>query len=186
MMMKKIVLVLSFFLAVLTVPSVSEACVGDKTGRTDSITQKGVITDDCEPQPPDVSSQKPSGYGDAFQAFDATAFATTPLRKNGAVFLKLSNTFDGSVDETIVAVTSGVADRVELHQTTMDGDIMQMRPVERLSIPVGQVVTFEPSGYHIMLMGLHKPLVAGETFDITLERAQGAPLVVSVQVVPAK
>jgi hypothetical protein len=61
----------------------------------------------------------------------------------------------------------------QIHQMKMDNGIMKMRPVEGgLEIKPGQTVTLDPSGYHVMLMGLKQPLKQGEHFKATLEFAK--------------
>jgi copper(I)-binding protein len=49
-------------------------------------------------------------------------------------------------------------------------------------IPPGQTVTFTPGGTHIMLMGLKKPLAAGQSFPLTLTFTHAAPVTVEVKV----
>lgn len=46
---------------------------------------------------------------------------------------------------------------------------MTMREVSFVEVPAGGEVVLEPGGYHLMLIGLAAPLVAGDTFDIALE-----------------
>jgi copper(I)-binding protein len=43
-------------------------------------------------------------------------------------------------------------------------------------------VALAPQGLHLMLMGLEKPLVAGEHFPLTLHFAKGGDRVVEVSV----
>ena len=44
-----------------------------------------------------------------------------------------------------------------------------MRPApEGLAIPAGEIVELAPGGFHLMLMGLDMPLVAGERLPLTL------------------
>jgi periplasmic copper chaperone A len=37
-----------------------------------------------------------------------------------------------------------------------------------LHVEAGQELKFEPNGMHLMLMGLKKPLVEGQTFELNL------------------
>ena len=79
----------------------------------------------------------------------------------------------GAQDDRLVAAAVDRAPEVQIHEMRMDGDVMRMREVEGgLVIPAGQVVSLQPGGYHLMLMG-PEPLAAGETHDVTLtfERA---------------
>jgi copper(I)-binding protein len=50
----------------------------------------------------------------------------------------------------------------------IDTSMMGMREVSRIVVPAKGSVTLEPAGYHIMLLDLAKPLVAGEFYDLTL------------------
>lgn len=86
----------------------------------------------------------------------------------GAAYMVLKNT-GGS--DALIGASTNIAAVVEIHEVTMENDVMRMRPVEgqRLSIPAGGDVTLEPGGYHIMLIDLNQQLVPGESFMLTLE-----------------
>lgn len=71
-------------------------------------------------------------------------------------------------DTALVAVASPVAEIIEIHEMWMDGGVMRMRAVERLPIEAGKTVELKPSGYHIMMMALTRPVNAGDTVPITL------------------
>src|SRR3546814_10366647 len=49
----------------------------------------------------------------------------------------------------LVATEGEVAERVELHTHTMDGNVMQMRRVEALEIPAQGKAALQPGGIHI-------------------------------------
>jgi copper(I)-binding protein len=68
----------------------------------------------------------------------------------------------------LVKVTSTSIPRVELHNMIDDNGIMRMREVKSIPIKAGDHVSLTPQGYHIMLMDLTKPLMAGETIELTL------------------
>jgi periplasmic copper chaperone A len=85
---------------------------------------------------------------------------------NGAIYMQIDN--KGNTPEKLIKVESGVAATVEMHQTTMDGEVMKMGPVESIDIPANSKVEFKPGGYHIMLVGLKKELKAGEKIHLTL------------------
>ncbi|MDH4145126.1 MAG: copper chaperone PCu(A)C [Acidimicrobiia bacterium] len=59
---------------------------------------------------------------------------------------------------------------------------MRMQQVTGIDLPAGELVTLEPGGYHIMLLDLAEPLVAGETFELTLGFDHAPDQVVSVTV----
>ena len=107
----------------------------------------------------------------------AYAFATAPQQKNGAVFGVIRNLgvehLSGK-DLVVHKAESDVAERIELHTHEMDGDTMMMREVERYDLPDGKVLTLEPMGYHIMLIGLKEPLKEGESFPMTVYIGDGS------------
>jgi copper(I)-binding protein len=94
------------------------------------------------------------------------AFATTSVQKNGAVFMKIHNAF--AHDLKLIKAESDVAERIELHTHTMDGDVMMMREVEGYDIETNGMVTLEPMGHHIMLFDLKQPLELGSEFPMEL------------------
>jgi copper(I)-binding protein len=59
---------------------------------------------------------------------------------------------------------------------------MTMQQVDSVEIPAGGLVAFKPGGFHIMLMELAKPLVKGETFDLTLHFEKAGDKTVTVTV----
>jgi copper(I)-binding protein len=54
--------------------------------------------------------------------------------------------------------------------------------VEGIEIPADQRVVLAPKGTHIMLMGLAKPLVAGETVPLELRFAKAGEIGITVVV----
>jgi copper(I)-binding protein len=69
----------------------------------------------------------------------------------------------------LTGLKSSVAGEAELHEMRMSGDIMEMRPVPSLALKAGAVLKLAPGGQHLMLMGLKRPLLAGETVPLTLK-----------------
>lgn len=59
---------------------------------------------------------------------------------------------------------------------------MTMQEVSSIDIPAGGTVTFEPGGYHVMLLDLPDPLETGEEFDVTLVMSDDTELIVPVVV----
>jgi len=102
----------------------------------------------------------------------------------GAAYFTLTN--KGQSSDALTSVSGDVAGKVELHTMTMDGNIMRMRRVESLILPAGKSISVEPGGLHIMLIGLKKPLVEGETFPLhlTFAKAGGVDITVHVQAKP--
>ena len=81
------------------------------------------------------------------------------------------------------AYSSPVADRVEVHTMSMDGDVMRMRAVPALVIPAGGHVDLAPGdGYHLMLIGLKRPLKVGDRVPLTLTFANAGHVDVEMPV----
>lgn len=70
---------------------------------------------------------------------------------------------------TLLGAESPAAGIVEIHQMKMEGDVMKMRAVDKLELPVGQKVEFKPGGYHFMLMDLKAKFSSGTTVPLTLQ-----------------
>ncbi len=85
-----------------------------------------------------------------------------------AAFGQLVNA--GDSDVTVVSATSEASPMIELHETVAnDTGEMVMRAKEGgFVIPARGTFDLTPGGNHIMLMGLQKPLVAGEETSFTL------------------
>ena len=97
----------------------------------------------------------------------------------------------GSHRVAVVGASSPVARTAELHESmtmkagAMDGaamSAMEMRPAGTLTIPPHGALTLKPGGYHLMLMGLRRPLAAGQRFPLTLRFGDGSHVTVEVPV----
>jgi periplasmic copper chaperone A len=111
------------------------------------------------------------------------ARATPKGASTGAVYMTLDNK-SGS-DDRLTGVSSDVAAKLQIHEMSMTNGTMQMREVAGgLAVPAGGEVVLKPGGYHVMLMGLKKPLVVGESFPLTLTFAKAGNLSVNVTVQP--
>jgi copper(I)-binding protein len=86
---------------------------------------------------------------------------------NGAVYFLLQN-HSASEDE-LTGVTSDVAAAVEMHESKMQGDVMQMQQVMALPIAGKASIEFAPGGYHVMLIGLKQDLKVGDEFQVILQ-----------------
>ena len=102
--------------------------------------------------------------------------ATLPNAPVGGGFLTIENA--GAADR-LVSASSDAAERVEIHEMAMDGDVMRMRKLsDGLPLPAGETVDLKPGGYHLMFMGLSGALVEGETLEVTLEFENAGEVVV--------
>jgi copper(I)-binding protein len=92
---------------------------------------------------------------------------TTPrTAKTGVAYFVIKNR--GKADDTLVGVTSEIAKKTEIHQSSEKNNIMHMRHVGKVNIPAGSVAELRPNSFHIMFMGLHAPIKQGDIFPLTL------------------
>ncbi|MFT6902768.1 MAG: copper(I)-binding protein [Colwellia sp.] len=68
----------------------------------------------------------------------------------------------------LIAATSAVSDRIEIHQHTMSDGLMRMRQRDYVDISAQNSTVFQPSGFHLMIFDLKQPLKAKENIIITL------------------
>jgi periplasmic copper chaperone A len=110
----------------------------------------------------------PAGFAIAadMKLESAWARSSPPGAKVAAVYLRIDNT--GGNSDRLLTITSNAAASAEVHRTTVVEGVARMRPVSTLQIGANEVVAFEPGGLHIMLFGLKRPLVAGQSFPVEL------------------
>lgn len=103
---------------------------------------------------------------------DAWARTSPMSAENGAIYAIFTSETDDAI--LYADVDFSIAMSTEIHETTTaDDGSMGMQMVESVPLPAGQPVAFEPGGYHIMLMGLVEPLVAGSVISVTLTLESG-------------
>lgn len=113
--------------------------------------------------------------------------ATPGGAKVAGGFLEIANA--GAAADRLTGGTIDAAGRVEVHEMTMDGDVMRMRELaDGLEIPAGGAVSLRPGSFHLMLMDLARPLKEGETVTGTLrfEKAGELPVTFMVEAIGAK
>lgn len=109
----------------------------------------------------------PHAGEDEVRIVDAWTRATPPGASVGAGYMTIAN--GTVVPVRLLGAESEVAEKVEFHAMSMDGGVMRMRPLaDGLTVPAGGKVELRPSGMHLMLIGLKRPLVEGETVTVAL------------------
>ncbi len=111
----------------------------------------------------------------------AWAWATPPAAPGAAVYLTIEN--ESPRRERLIAVNSPAARRASLHRSIQEGDIVKMRPAGEIVIAPGATVVLAPGGLHVMLMGLERPLVAGERLELGFRFAEAGLVLVEAEVV---
>jgi copper(I)-binding protein len=102
---------------------------------------------------------------------DAWVRGTVPAQKSTGAFLTLVS----SENAKLVGASSTIAKTTEIHNSSMHNHVMHMEAVDSVELPAGKTIELKPGAHHVMLMGLSKPVKAGEKVPLTLtiEDARG-------------
>lgn len=98
------------------------------------------------------------------QVKDAWVRATVAGQPATGAFMKLT----ASSDSKLVGVASPAAKTVEIHEMSMKGEVMSMKPVSSVELPAGKTVELNAEGYHVMLIGLVAQVKEGDQIPLTL------------------
>jgi len=116
------------------------------------------------------SSSAPAITQNGFTVRDPWARATSGVLVSAA-YMTIENS--GAAD-TLVSAATDVAEVVEIHETKMEGGMMQMAPLKNgLDIPANGKVELKPGGYHVMMPKLKRELKAGEKIALMLKFKSG-------------
>jgi len=121
-------------------------------------------------------------WADGIMIMDPYARAASPSAKAGAAFMMIHNT--SGQDDRLIAASSEVAKRVELHTHIDIGDgVMQMTEIEGgIDLPAGAMHHMVRGADHVMLMGLVGPLEQDAEIEVTLVFEQAGEVVVIIPV----
>lgn len=79
--------------------------------------------------------------------------------------------------DRLVGGTSAVAEKVELHQSTLVDGVARMRPASAgIDIPAGGTVSLQPGGTHLMFVNPLERPPEGKTFKATLQFEKAGPV----------
>ena len=115
----------------------------------------------------------------AIKIENAYVRATAPGQQVAGGFLKIEN--KGTADQ-LVSASSPVAGEVQLHEMSMDGNVMKMRQVKDIAVPANGAVELKPGGYHLMFLNLKGPFNAGQTVPVKLKFAKAGEIEVKLPV----
>jgi periplasmic copper chaperone A len=94
--------------------------------------------------------------------------ATPDGAKVAGGYLTIDN--KGSMPDRLIGGSADVADKVQVHEMTMNNGVMTMRLLDQgLTIEPGKTVKLAPGGFHLMLLDLKSPLKRGDKVPVTLE-----------------
>jgi periplasmic copper chaperone A len=122
------------------------------------------------------------GTGNASIAIEQPWSRATPSgAKTGAIYMTIDN--KSATPDKLIGASSDVADKLQIHEMKVENGVMQMREVTGgLPVPANGSVVLKPGSYHVMLIGLKKPLTVGETIPLTLTFAKAGNISVTVPV----
>lgn len=83
-----------------------------------------------------------------------------------AGYLKINN--PSRQDHEIVAIQSDAFERVEIHESMMQDDMMTMVELQSLVLPAGGDLELKPGGKHLMLINPIQGLQVGDHFNIVI------------------
>lgn len=112
-------------------------------------------------------------HGDMVMAGDvhidkAWTRATPANAMAGGAFVTLTN--KGDEVDRLVGAASDIAKAVEVHEMSVTDGVMKMQQlVDGLVIEPGQTVELKPGSFHLMMIGLQRPIVQDEMITITLQ-----------------
>jgi|SRR5699024_4994531 len=131
-------------------------------------------------QPVTASSSAAEQQQSNLQITQAWSRELPPTAPVGAAFLQIDNHSENA--DRLISANSPTAEVTELHAHIHEGDVMRMVKVDSIDVPGHGQLILEPSGYHIMLIDLKKPLVAGEQLPLTLQFEQAGQMDITVDI----
>ena len=108
------------------------------------------------------------------------ARATPAGAKTAALYMTVIN--KAAAADRLLSASTSIAGKAELHTTINDNGVMRMRPVASLEVQQGTPTVLKPGGYHVMLMDLKGPLVAGQHFPVGLTFEKAGTIEVTAEV----
>jgi uncharacterized protein YcnI len=116
-----------------------------------------------------AAAAKPATFKAGDLVIEAPWIRATPKGAQVAGgYMKITN--NGKEADRLLGGTLDQTRRFEIHQMTMVGDVMQMRPLpDGLVIKPGETVELKPGGYHVMGLELQGSFASGQTAKGTLQ-----------------
>lgn len=96
-----------------------------------------------------------------------------------AAFMEIKN--KGTADK-LMSAHCDCAKSTELHNVKMIDGAMKMYKVDAMDIPADGELKLKSGSYHIMLIGLTRPLVSGETIPLKLKFEKAGEVTVDAKI----
>jgi hypothetical protein len=111
---------------------------------------------------------------------EAWARASMGQTGTSAAYMTLEAS-DGQGDR-LVSAASPDAGRAELHTSIIEDGVAKMRPLAAIEVAPGEPTVLEPGGPHVMLVGLGRKLVEGDTLPLSLTFEHAGTVAIQVPV----
>ena len=110
---------------------------------------------------------------------DAWVRGTVAAQTTTGAFMTITSTEEAK----LVGAKSSIAKTTEIHQSMLMDGVSHMHEADSVALPAGKPVELKPGGYHVMLMGLAKPVAAGQKvpIELTVEDKRGKRSKIEVQ-----
>jgi copper(I)-binding protein len=106
--------------------------------------------------------------------------ATIPGTSISSSYMEILNQSDNTI--TLLSVTSVVSPRIEIHQHIMADGMMRMRKLDSLKIESKARVKLQPSGLHLMIFDVERPLNPKEQVEFTLHFSDNVSVTMEIPV----
>ncbi|HZO03598.1 MAG TPA: copper chaperone PCu(A)C [Burkholderiales bacterium] len=106
--------------------------------------------------------------------------ATPPGAKVAVGYMEIRN--HGTQPDRLLSASTALAQRVEMHITRQEGEVVKMRQVKSFEVPARERYELRPGGAHLMLVDIARPLKKGERFAMKLVFERAGELEVEVEV----
>ena len=121
-----------------------------------------------------------SAFADGIYLTNVWLRATPTGMTSAAVYGSLVNS--SAVDESVVSITSELAESAMLHRSVNKDGMTRMLHADEILIKAGTQVDFEPGGLHVMLIGLRESFVSGDSVPLSVTLKSGAKLSAAAKV----
>ena len=123
---------------------------------------------------------------DGLAVIEAWAPPTPAGVSEAAIYITIENR--DAPDDRLIGVSSERCMVMAPHLTVINDDIASMSEADEdddvLALVRGGRVVMEPNGLHAMCLGLDRPLVVGDEFDVVLQFKDHEPVAAPVTVRP--
>jgi len=103
-----------------------------------------------------------------------------PTSRVLAGYMNIKNNTNNAIK--LIAVSSDISKRTEMHNTVIENNMARMVELKQLSIASQKQTAFKPGGQHLMLMGISKPVRAGDVVTLQLKFENGVEKTVKADV----